>query len=387
MNATTRTTHRETTASYSAPHRRTVSTRLKKRRRIWLVIGLVLLVSIPAVNALRSAQAKVAETAIPLLTAAPAAIEASAAGAASQSATDAGSVITAPTPASASATTPGTATATPDAAIAAADASTITPDATASIGSASATGNPVATGVASASLFGSGDPAAPGEAAVSDVSPTAGSPAASGEPDAAMADGFVHVADVIPDIRIDMKYFGSDNFMGRPADGYEANTAILTEKACEALARVQSSVGQEGLSLVIYDAYRPRRAVADFVRWASDPADQATKATYYPNLDKATILDGGYIAAKSSHSRGSTVDLSLVDTATGEVLDMGCPFDFFGKEADPDWTGASNDQAANRRKLRLAMEREGFVISAIEWWHFRLRNEPFPKTTFDFPVR
>ncbi len=204
---------------------------------------------------------------------------------------------------------------------------------------------------------------------------------------AALPDGFAYVAEVVPGIRIDMKYFGADNFMGRPADGYEANTAILTVKACEALARVQATVEKDGLSLIVYDAYRPQRAVEDFVRWASDPVDLATKETYYPDLEKSAILDSGYLARKSSHSRGSTVDLSLVDMATGEALDMGCPFDYFGKEADPDWPGASNDQAANRRKLRLAMEREGFVISAIEWWHFRLRDEPFPKTTFDFPVR
>lgn len=175
--------------------------------------------------------------------------------------------------------------------------------------------------------------------------------------------------------------------MARPAAGYEGNTAILTEKACTALAKVDSTLKRQGYGLIIYDAYRPVRAVADFVLWAKDLDDTATKADYYPDIEKESILNDGYIAAKSSHSRGSTVDLSIVSLETGKPPDMGCSFDFFGKEADPDYGNLSELQRTNRDRLRKAMEKEGFVISSIEWWHFRLKNEPFPNTSFDFPVR
>lgn len=174
--------------------------------------------------------------------------------------------------------------------------------------------------------------------------------------------------------------------MGRPAAGYEGNTAILTEKACAALARVDSSLEGQGLGLIIYDAYRPTKAVADFILWAKDLDDTATKAEFYPGIEKKSILEDGYVATKSSHSRGSTVDLSIVSLETGQPLDMGCPFDFFGMEASPDYRNLSGIQLANRDRLRKAMEKEGFVISTIEWWHFRLKNEPFPNTSFDFPV-
>jgi len=197
----------------------------------------------------------------------------------------------------------------------------------------------------------------------------------------------VHVEDNIPNIRIDMRYFGSHNFIGRPITGYEANTAILTEKACAALARVQASLEDRGFILLILDAYRPAQAVADFVRWGEDLSDIATQQTYYPSLSKADILKDGYVARKSSHSRGSTVDLTLVGQETGLPLDMGCPFDFFGPESDPDYKDLTPIQAENRKILRNAMEAQGFVISSIEWWHFRLKDEPFPKTFFDFPVQ
>ncbi len=201
-----------------------------------------------------------------------------------------------------------------------------------------------------------------------------------------LPEGFVHVSELISGIHIDMRYFGSNNFMGRPAAGYEGNTAILTEKACAALARVDSSLEGQGFGLIIYDAYRPKKAVADFVLWAKDLDDTASKADFYPGIEKKSILEDGYVAVKSSHSRGSTVDLSLVSLETGQPLDMGCSFDFFGKEAGPDYEDLSGIQLANRDRLRKAMEKEGFVISTIEWWHFRLKDEPFPNTSFDFPV-
>ena len=342
-------------------HSRVVARQRKKRRRFWLVTVLLLLVSFAVAHAIGNDR------------------------------TDAA---TAPL-AAVGTTAPATAPAMKDASLAASD--TMAPASSLSGSDTGASGTSLSgsdTGASGTSMAPAVDMAAvSGMDADADGTEDANKAAdtnkaaVSDEAGTALPEGFVHVADLIPDIGIDMRYFGNDNFMGRPAEGYEANTAILTQMACEALARVQAALKADGLSLVIYDAYRPRRAVEDFVTWASDPIDQSTKATYYPNIEKSAILDGGYIAVKSSHSRGSTVDLSVIDAATGESLDMGCRFDWFGKEADPDWTGASTSQAANRRKLRLAMEREGFVISAIEWWHFRLRNEPFPKTTFDFPVR
>ncbi len=199
--------------------------------------------------------------------------------------------------------------------------------------------------------------------------------------------GFVHVADEIPSILIEMRYYGSSNFVGRPIAGYEANTAILTDQAAAALARVQKTMIEKGLTVLIYDAYRPTTAVADFVKWAGDLSDTATKEIYYPNLEKERILRDGYIARKSSHSRGSTVDLTLADQRTGLPLDMGCSFDRFGKESDPDYKNLTKEQSANRKTLRDAMEAQGFILSTIEWWHFRLKDEPFPKTFFDFPVR
>lgn len=212
----------------------------------------------------------------------------------------------------------------------------------------------------------------------------AASPTASPKP---LPDGFVHLEDVIPDIRVDLRYFGTNNFMGKPAEGYLSNTAIMTEAAAKALKRVQKTLAKQDKAIVIYDAYRPASAVQDFVEWAEDAEDVATKSTYYPNLDKTAILEQGYIARKSAHSRGSTVDVSVVDLTTGLELDMGVPFDYFGEEAAPGWKGLTETQAANRSLLRQAMEKEGFRISSIEWWHFTLSDEPFPKTTYNFPVQ
>lgn len=213
---------------------------------------------------------------------------------------------------------------------------------------------------------------------------SAPSPSTSAEP---LPEGFVYVKDVIPEILVDMRYYGSNNFMGKPASGYNANVAILSEKAAKSLRKVQRAMENDGFGLILYDAYRPASAVADFVTWAGDLEDDATKETYYPNLEKSVILEQGFIARKSAHSRGSTVDLSVVNLEGGTLLDMGCPFDFFGEEADPDWKGVTEAQAANRRLLRNAMEKEGFRISTIEWWHFSYINEPFPKTVFNFPVQ
>ena len=215
----------------------------------------------------------------------------------------------------------------------------------------------------------------------------ASSPEKTSAAETSLPDGFVAVSTLIPDLLVELRYLGDNNFTGRPVEGYEGNTAILTLQAAQALTKVQSALATEGLELVVYDAYRPKQAVADFVRWGGDLDDQIMKAAYYPDIPKADILGKGFVATRSSHSRGSTVDVSLVHLRTGEALDMGTPFDWFGPESDPDYSALSAEQAENRSLLRTHMEKEGFVISSIEWWHFRLKNEPFPKTYFDFPVR
>jgi D-alanyl-D-alanine dipeptidase len=208
--------------------------------------------------------------------------------------------------------------------------------------------------------------------------------------DAPLPEGFVHADDVVPGLVNDLRYVGSDNFVGRPVDGYEAGRIVLTAKAAGALRQVQADLAPFGLGLKIFDAYRPTRAVADFVRWSSLPDDPAAKRAYYPDIDKARLFEEGYVATRSSHSRGSTVDLTLVTIAKdGSIadLDMGTPFDFFGPESWPDYTELTGEQRSNRLLLKLVMERHGFRPFDKEWWHFTLKEEPFPETYFDFPVR
>jgi zinc D-Ala-D-Ala dipeptidase len=199
--------------------------------------------------------------------------------------------------------------------------------------------------------------------------------------------GFTDITGVVPGIDVDARYFGSDNFMGRPVTGYEAPLCIVTEPAAVALAAVQAALQPFGLGLRIYDCYRPARAVAHFVRWAADPADTLRRADYYPEIDKSRLFELGYIAERSGHSRGSTVDLTVIDLATGDELDMGTPWDLFSTRSwpmDPSMTAA---QRANRLLLRTLMGRHGFRPYDQEWWHFTLRDEPHPDTYFDFVVR
>lgn len=208
--------------------------------------------------------------------------------------------------------------------------------------------------------------------------------------DAPLPQGFVHADEIVPGLVTDLRYAGSDNFVGAPVDGYEAARVVLTAQAAEALKAVQADLKPFGLGLKIFDAYRPTQAVAHFVRWASLPDDPASKHTYYPDIDKARLFEEGYVATRSSHSRGSTVDLTLVILArdgTPIDLDMGTRFDFFGPESWPDYTDLTGEQRSNRLLLKLVMERHGFTPFDKEWWHFTLKDEPFPDTYFDFPVR
>ena len=199
--------------------------------------------------------------------------------------------------------------------------------------------------------------------------------------------GFVYADQVIPDLHVNLRYRGSDNFMGKPIDGYEGNRLILTHVAAAALAKVQDALRPMGLSLLVYDGYRPQRAVNHFARWARDPDDEVNKAQYYPDVDKSELFARGYIADKSGHTRGSAIDLTLVDAATGEALDMGTRWDFLGPESWPDYAGVNAQQRANRMLLSALMTANGFTVYPQEWWHFYLAAEPFPDTYFDFVVR
>jgi zinc D-Ala-D-Ala dipeptidase len=197
---------------------------------------------------------------------------------------------------------------------------------------------------------------------------------------------FVDAAEVVPGLVTEMRYAGTHNFVGRRIDGYAAARCFLTKPAAAALAEVARDLAPRGLAIKVFDCYRPARAVANFVRWASDLNDTAGKAEFYPHVDKRTLFQNGYISSRSGHSRGSTVDLTLVRTGDGE-LDMGTPFDFFSPLSWPAAAGVSAAAKANRALLATAMRRRGFRPYAKEWWHFTLAAEPFPNTYFDFPVQ
>lgn len=212
---------------------------------------------------------------------------------------------------------------------------------------------------------------------------------------------FVNITDVIPDVILEIRYHSTYNFVGARIDGYEEPVALMTRVAADSLRAVSDDLRYHGYCLKIYDAYRPQRGVDHFLRWAQNPNDTITKAYFYPNLTKKQVFDGEYVAEKSGHSRGSTVDLTLVDMKTGKELDMGGTFDWFGPESHPDYGGGNPEtldfvqtdstftsvQFYNRMVLRTAMMRHGFLPLDNEWWHFRLANEPFPDTYFNFPVK
>ncbi len=202
--------------------------------------------------------------------------------------------------------------------------------------------------------------------------------------------GFVHLEEVAPGVHVDLRYATADNFVGAPIAGYESGRAVLTREAAQALGAVAQELQREGLALEVFDAYRPQRAVLHFVRWARDLEDLSTKPDYYPDVPKAELFSRGYIALQSGHSRGSTVDVTLVRRDAGGVwreLDMGTRFDFFGEESASRSDRVTPEQQANRRRLREVMERHGWIAYEAEWWHFTLRDEPYPETYFDFPVR
>ncbi|MBO7359119.1 MAG: M15 family metallopeptidase [Clostridia bacterium] len=200
------------------------------------------------------------------------------------------------------------------------------------------------------------------------------------------ASGFVLLSDAVPDAILEIRYFSTYNFVGSRIDGYEEPVALLTGQAAEALGRVSGDVMKLGFRLKVFDAYRPQKAVDHFVRWAKDLNDARMKAYFYPGLEKDALFPLGYIAERSGHSRGSTVDLTLFDMASGRELDMGGPFDFFGELSHPGCAGVTEAQHANRMLLRNAMTRRGFEPYEGEWWHFTLKDEPYKDVYFTFPV-
>lgn len=198
--------------------------------------------------------------------------------------------------------------------------------------------------------------------------------------------GFVDAATAVPGIVVDMRYAGSENFVGRPIAGYQAPVCFLTREAVAALAKVQARLQEFGLGLKVYDCYRPKRAVADFVVWAQDLGDQTRKAEQYPNVDKTKLFELGYIAEKSGHSRGSTLDLTLVGARTGAELDMGSGYDLFDPISWPSDQRVGPAARAHRMLLQDVMLSNGFKPLKEEWWHFTLKDEPYPATYFDFVV-
>ncbi len=227
----------------------------------------------------------------------------------------------------------------------------------------------------------------------------------------AMPDTFVHIEKVVPDALLDIRYFGDHNFLGTKVDGYLAPTCILTKPAAMALARVQKDLSPFSMTLKIYDCYRPQQAVNHFVRWAKDISDTKTKKEFYPTVDKRHLFRDGYIADRSGHSRGSTVDLTIVPLPApiqpayksgdplfechlpagvrfaDNSLDMGTGFDCFGEPSHPENKNIAPQQRSNRLLLKTLMAKHGFRNYDKEWWHFTLNNEPYPDTYFNFPVK
>jgi zinc D-Ala-D-Ala dipeptidase len=236
-----------------------------------------------------------------------------------------------------------------------------------------------------------------------------GSNGSTGITAAEMPEGFSSIAELDSSIELDIRYFGANNFLGRPVTGYEAPACILSTPAASALLEVQRDALAAGLSLKIYDCYRPQRAVDDFVRWAADPADDVMKAAMYPDVPKEELFSRGYIAERSGHSRGSTIDLTLVPLGTRQPeldpfaswncraeesgrfpdnsIDMGSSYDCFDELSHTENPGISPEAMRNRLLLRTLMEAAGFQNYINEWWHYTLRDEPYTDQFFDFPVQ
>ena len=202
-----------------------------------------------------------------------------------------------------------------------------------------------------------------------------------------LPEGFVYLDELIEDCIIDAKYAGTDNFMGRPADGYERPLVVASREVAEGCVKAAEILRRQGYLLKVFDAYRPQRAVDDFCRWGDDIADQRRKPIHYPNIEKHRMFDEGYIARKSTHTRGCSVDLTIVDRKTHQEVDMGAIFDYMDPRSWPDSPEVTEAQRKNRYILRDAMLACGFEPLENEFWHFIITPEPYPDTYFDFPIR
>ena len=198
--------------------------------------------------------------------------------------------------------------------------------------------------------------------------------------------GFVLLTDLVPDAILEIRYYSTYNFIGERITGYEEPCALLTKEAARALKSASMELFVQGYRLKVFDAYRPASAVKQFVLWGLEDKDVRMKPYFYPELEKEELFAKGYIMKRSSHSRGSAVDLTLLDMKTGKEVDMGSPFDLFSEASHPDYRGITDEQYENRMTLQRVMVRSGFEPYECEWWHFILKNEPYPDTYFEFPV-
>ena len=201
-----------------------------------------------------------------------------------------------------------------------------------------------------------------------------------------LPEGFVYAKDIIHDLDVELRYYTTNNFVGDTIDDYRANKLIITKATAEKLKLVQEELQLQNLCLKVYDGYRPQGAVNHFIRWARDLNDTINKQQFYPDVNKRNLFKAGYIASRSGHSRGSTLDLTITNGNTGEPIDMGSPYDFFGEQSWVDYKEITADQKANRQLLQTVMLKHNFRNYPKEWWHFTLRWEPFPKTYFDFAI-
>lgn len=202
-----------------------------------------------------------------------------------------------------------------------------------------------------------------------------------------LPEGFVYTEEHIPELQVELRYFSTHNFVGDTIDGYKSNKLILTKQTVEALKQVNDELLLQDKCLLVYDGYRPQRAVNHFMAWAQDLNDTINKAEFYPDVAKQDLFKEEYIATRSGHSKGSTVDLTIIDIRTKRPLDMGSPYDFFGVQSWVEYSGITEIQKRNRQLLQTLMLKHGFKNYPREWWHFTLKNEPFPETYFDFEVK
>ncbi len=207
-----------------------------------------------------------------------------------------------------------------------------------------------------------------------------------GIPKKGLPDGFLYVDELIPDCIVDAKYAGTDNFLGRAVAGYHQPLVVVSQAVADGLLKAADVFRRQGLVMKIYDAYRPQRAVDDFMRWGADVEDQRRKPVHYPRVEKADMFTQGYIAPKSGHTRGCAVDLTLVDTATHQELDMGSCFDFMDPRSHHGAPCLTKQQEDNRALLRDVMLQSGFALYQEEWWHYIATPEPYPGQYFDFPI-